>query len=218
MERLVSKQFSSCFQHFSRSTYIGPRLLLRRSFQQHATTFLVSKARSIFFSHYLSIVLNNLASVGMFLAISPLVKTNTRLVHKVQTLSHFSIISATSDKSAILSVTSYLNGVTYFIAFIQLRVPRSASNFSYRSIMLPPSVHGASTPFHVLISSSATSQDAVISSRSCFSNLNYLSAESVISSISSLKDRSGHLNSQLRLKVSDAYGISYLTRAITSSQ
>jgi hypothetical protein len=70
-----------------------------------------------------------------------------------------------------------------------------SSNFSVISIILPPRVHGCGTPFQSLISSSAVSQWAIISSLSCFSSLSCLSAESVISSISSRNWRRGALRS-----------------------
>ena len=81
-------------------------------------TYFCSAAVSMILSHYLSIPLNFLDSVGIYFAISPKVKTDTRLVQRVWTLSHFSTISATSERRAIVSVTMDLNGVTYLMAFI----------------------------------------------------------------------------------------------------
>jgi len=79
-------------------------------------------------------------------------------------------------------------------------------------------MQGSGLSFHPLISSSAFSQNAVISSCSVFSSLSYLSAESVISSISSLKLRSGAYKSCARVKVSLRYGMSSFVISITSSQ
>ena len=78
-----SRQLSSFFQHCSRPSFRPLRDDFKISFWQHQTTFFCSWALSIILSHYLSICLNFLDSVGIALAISPAVNTETRLIQSI---------------------------------------------------------------------------------------------------------------------------------------